>query len=159
MEVRLTDVAMAVALSNLRRGLVDQAYIFRCDVRQSASSGNMKLGYDAAKKAREHARAAAASNRAHADTYRMLFARSERLQQDKVSRLGRTAWAIRCERFRPLTEQDTECKTATYDVKDHSGQLDLPWFWKLDRREGVHDDDEYIADCRLLIMKQSYDPG
>lgn len=154
MEVRLTDVAMAVALSNLRRGLVDQAYIFRCDVRQSASSGNLKLGYDAAKKAREHARTAAASNRAHAATYRMLLMRSDHLQHNKLSRLGRTAWAVRCERFQPLTDKDIECNTATYDVKDHSGKLELPWFWKLDRRAGSDDDDEYIADCESAMLHQ-----
>ena len=125
-----------------------QAYIFRCDIRQSASSGNMKLGYDAAKKAREHARTSAALNRSYADTYRELRRRCDELHFDKISRPGRVAWELHSGRYQALSVKDIECKTATYDVKDHSGGLDLPWFWKLDRRPGHEgDDDQYIADC------------
>lgn len=148
MELRLVCVAMDVALSDLRRGLVDQAYIFRRDIRQSSSSGNVKLGYDAAKKAREHARTAAAKNRLNAELYRSLRKRMEDLHWDRVSRMGRTAWELHAGHYKVLTSKDIECNTATYDVKDHSGRLDLPWFWKLNRRlEHALDDDEYIADC------------
>ncbi|VDC02221.1 unnamed protein product [Peniophora sp. CBMAI 1063] len=160
LELRLNTAAMDVALSDLRRGLVEQAYIFRCDIRQSASSGNVKLGYDAAKKAREHARASAALNQSYADTYRSLRQRCAELHLDKTSRLGRVAWESFCERYRPLSAKDIECNTATYDVKDHSGGLDLPWFWKLDRRPGHEaDDDEYIADffrVRWIEARSAY---
>lgn len=150
-ELRLCYTAMDVALSLLRRGLVDQAYIFRRDIRQSASSGNIKLGYDAAKKAREHAHARASTNNLHAATYRALRSCMEKLHWDKVSRMGRTAWDTQSEHYRSLTNKDTQCTTATYDVKDHSGRLELPWFWKLNRRaEHSVDDDEYIADCKYL---------
>lgn len=153
LELRLACVGMDVSLSDLRRGLVDQAYIFRRDIRQSASSGNVKLGYDAAKKAREHARQAAASNRLFADTYRMLWDRCEALHFDKMSRMGRSAWELHSDHYQVLSGQDIQCDTSTYDVKDHSGRLDLPWFWKLDRRpcDASLDDDEYIADCGSIF--------
>lgn len=149
MELKLVRCRMDVALSDLRRGLVDQAYIFRRDIRQSSSSGNVKLGYDAAKKAREHARAKADTNRLHADTYRALRKRADDLHWDKTSRPGRTEWNMHVQHYKPLSAKDIECNTATYDVKDHSGRLDLPWFWKLNRRtEHSYDDDAYIADCK-----------
>lgn len=148
MELRLLYVAMDVALALLRRGLVDQAYIFRRDIRQSASSGNAKLGYDTAKKAREHARTAGNTNKLHADTYRSLRSRMLALHWDRTSRMARTVWTRDIEHYQPLTKKDIECKTSTYDVKDHSGRFELPWFWKLNRRvEHALDDDAYIADC------------
>lgn len=130
-EGRLRQVEGDVILHKMTDALVEQAYIYRKEIRSHTA------GYNRANLARSKAQAQGLLVRQQAQLYAICRSRMMHSCSD-------TSAAERLElRYRVLREDEIRCDTSTYDPTGNQ-LFELPWFWRLDRGLG-EDDDTYLS--------------
>lgn len=130
-EQRLRQAEADVTLHKLQVTLVDQAYTYRKEIRSHTA------GYNRANLARSKVRTQSAMVRQLAQLYASCRSRMLRCCVGKPQAEGLGL------RYRILQESEIRCDTSTYDPTG-SQLFELPWFWRLDRKEG-EDDDAYVT--------------